>query len=71
MGSINIESDPPGAVVLIDGGKFGGVTPARIEVPVGVHQITIRKEGHNQLESSVEVLGGKETPFQAALTPIQ
>lgn len=71
MGSINIESDPPGAVVLIDGGKFGGVTPARIEVPVGVHQITIRKDGHNQLESSVEVLGGKETPFQAALTPIQ
>lgn len=71
MGSINIESDPPGAVVLIDGGKFGGVTPARIEVPVGVHQITIRKEGHNPLESSVEVQGGKETPFQATLTPIQ
>lgn len=71
MGWINIESDPPGAVVLIDGGRFGGVTPAKIEVPVGVHQIVIRKEGHNQLESSVEVVHDHETPFQAVLTPIQ
>ena len=71
QGWVAIESDPPGAVVLIDGGRFGGVTPAKIEVPVGVHQIVIRKEGHNQLESSVEVVHGQETPFQAVLTPIQ
>ncbi len=71
MGWVAIESDPPGAVVLIDGGRFGGVTPAKIEVPVGVHQIVIRKEGHNQLESSVEVVHDQETPFQAVLTPIQ
>lgn len=71
MGWIAIDSDPPGAVVLIDNGRFGGVTPAKIEVPVGVHQIVIRKEGHNQLESSVEVVHDHETPFQAVLTPLQ
>lgn len=71
LGWVAIESEPAGAVVLIDGGKFGGVTPAKIEVPVGVHQIVIRKEGHNPLESSVEVVNGKETPFQATLTPLQ
>ena len=71
MGFVRIETDPPGAVVLIDGGRFGGVSPAQIELPQGVHRVVIRKEGHHELEANVEVAKGKEIPFQVTLTPAQ
>jgi eukaryotic-like serine/threonine-protein kinase len=71
QGTVSIVSDPPGAVVLINGGEFGGVTPAKLELPPGVHQILIQKDGHNQLESSVEVVANTDVPFQAMLTPIE
>lgn len=70
-GFIRVETDPPGAVVLIDGGKFGGVSPTQIELPVGVHRFVVRKEGHHELEANVEVVKDKEVPFQIALTPLQ
>jgi hypothetical protein len=70
-GTVMIESDPPGAVVLVDNDRFMGVTPTRLDLPVGMHQISLKKDGHNTLDSSVEVTAGKAIPFQAVLIPLE
>jgi hypothetical protein len=54
-------------VVTIDGGKFGGVTPLRLDVSAGAHQIVVRKEGFHDLEATVEVPKGAVIPFQVDL----
>ncbi|MEW5788360.1 MAG: serine/threonine-protein kinase [Pseudomonadota bacterium] len=70
-GFIRVETEPTGAVVLIDGGRFGGVSPSVMELPVGVHRLVVRKDGHHDLEANVEVVKDKEVPFQITLTPLQ
>ncbi len=66
-GWILIQSNPPGAVVLVDGGRYGGVAPARLEVPAGVHQIVLRKDGSHDVEASAGVPQGALIPFDAEL----
>ena len=70
-GAIVIESAPPGAVVIVDNDRFMGVTPTRLNLPAGTHQISLKKDGHNALDSTVEVTSGKAIPFQAVLTPLE
>ena len=70
-GSIMLESDPPGAVITIDNDRFMGVTPARLDLPPGMHQISLKKDRHHTLDSSVEITAGKTVPFQAVLTPLE
>lgn len=68
VGWVMIESNPAGAVVLVDGGRYGGVTPMRLELAIGLHQVVVRKEGFHDLEASVEVPQGAQIPFQVELT---
>ncbi|MBI5329589.1 MAG: protein kinase [Betaproteobacteria bacterium] len=70
-GWILINSTPPGAVVLVDGGRYGGVAPVRLEVPAGAHQIVLRKDGFHEIEASVEVPRGALIPFDAELVSSQ
>ena len=42
-GEVLIETDPPGATVLLDGLELAGVTPLRAEVRLGEHFITVRR----------------------------
>lgn len=70
-GTVMIESDPPGAVVIVDNGQFMGVTPIRLDLPPGTHQISLKKDGHNALESTVEVVSNQTIPFQAVLIPME
>lgn len=70
-GVVRVDTDPSGAVVIIDDGRFGGVSPARLELPVGTYRIQLKKEGYHDLEASVEVARGGDVPFQVSLTPLQ
>lgn len=70
-GVVQVSSDPPGAVVIVDEGRFGGVSPASIALPPGIHRLQIRKEGYHDLEASVEVVAGGRIPFEVNLAPVQ
>jgi serine/threonine-protein kinase len=70
-GVVQVRSDPPGAVVIVDEGSFGGVSPASIALPPGIHNLQIRKEGYHDLEASVEVVAGGSIPFEVNLVPVQ
>ena len=69
-GSVNVESNPAGAEVRIDGGPVLAMTPAhRLAMRIGSHAITLRKPGFEALHDRIEVraLGTNYASF--VLTP--
>jgi hypothetical protein len=65
---ILISTDPPGATVYIDGVEVG-VSGREIEVPVGRHQIVLRKIGYQEWEGVVEVGPDVNPPLEVELSP--
>lgn len=61
FGSLIVTSQPSQATVLVDG-KEMGVTPLQLaKLPVGNHQISIRRDGYQAAEKTVEVKENAET----------
>jgi hypothetical protein len=52
-----LTSIPPGARISLDGRDSEQVTPARVQVPSGIHKVTVEKDG-KQAEQQVEVTAG-------------
>ena len=67
-GYMDIVSEPGGAIVLLNGNQFRGVTPVRIEVPPGHYPLVIRKAGYHDIDLSVEVESAVEIPLHVSLT---
>ncbi|HEX5033996.1 MAG TPA: FHA domain-containing protein, partial [bacterium] len=57
-----INTNPPGAEVLVDGKKMGD-TPFAGQLPTGRHKLTIRKEGFNDFEKELTI--ELNTPYTA------
>ena len=58
-GAIRVQSDPPGAEVLIDGevrGTTAEDAPLRIELEAGSHEIRFRKEGYLELVPGLDTI---------------
>jgi eukaryotic-like serine/threonine-protein kinase len=53
-----VDTIPVGAEILIDGNPTGRVTPSRVEVPIGLHSITLRLDGFKEVRRKVEVSDG-------------
>lgn len=69
LGSLTVESVPPGAAVYLDD-KAVGVTPLTLnEIPAGAHSVRISGEGFQDSISSVEVTGGATAIVSEALIP--
>jgi serine/threonine protein kinase len=69
----SIDSEPPGASVLVDGNKVAE-TPARlIDLRPGEHQVRLEREGHAPWDSVLHVSTGTVLPLQTVslqvLTP--
>jgi serine/threonine protein kinase len=66
-----VDSEPPGASVIVDGTKLGE-TPARlIDLPQGEHQLRLEREGHVPWESVLHVSVGTVLPLQTvSLQPL-
>ena len=67
-GALQIESDPPGAEVYIDGRK-SGVTPvtlARIEN--GDHTVKVVRSGYDTWTNQVSIAAGRQSTIQARLS---
>jgi PEGA domain len=55
--SLSIDSTPPGAEIDVDE-NFVGSTPSTVPVPVGSHEITVRKKGFTSWTRKMNVTGG-------------
>ncbi len=57
-GMVRVNSDPPGAAILVDGQPRNETTPATLNLTAGKHTITVRKEGLRDSEQELEVKDG-------------
>ena len=67
IGTINVSSTPIAADLYVDG-KLVDQTPAMVDLLVGKHKITIRKEGYADHEQTITVEEGKVTDVTATLS---
>src|SRR5467141_4953275 len=53
-----VNSTPKGAEIIVDGTSTGQLTPARVQVPAGLHTVTLRLNGFLQAKRTVQVSEG-------------
>ncbi|HNK45143.1 MAG TPA: protein kinase [Pseudomonadota bacterium] len=68
-GGFTLVTDPPGAMVFLDGASLGQVTPMRVgSVPVGTHSLELRL-GARVLVQTITVEAGKSLDLKFPLPP--
>ena len=70
-GFVVIESVPTGAMISLDGGNTGQVTPSELPLRAGPHTIALSAPGHQPMEQQVEVTIGTRQRLTLTLTPLQ
>jgi len=53
-----VNSTPKGAEIIVDGNSTGQFTPARVQVPTGVHTVTLRLSGFQQAKRAIQASEG-------------
>jgi len=53
-----VDSNPPGADISVDGIPTGKQTPARVEITAGIHTIVLKKDGFQLSRRAVELSEG-------------
>jgi PEGA domain/Protein kinase domain len=53
-----VETMPKGAEILVDEAPTGKITPSRVELPIGMHTVTLRLAGFREVRRAVEVSDG-------------
>lgn len=66
-GNLRIETDPPGALVSVDGQERGRTPVAVTGLAIGQHQVSLNMEGHLPVTRTVEVLDQQTTTVQETL----
>jgi serine/threonine protein kinase len=64
-----VESDPKGAEIFIDGVSSGQLTPARVQIPSGSHTIILKLNGYQQVRRLVQTSEGGTVPLSESLKP--
>lgn len=67
MGSVMIETDPPGASIALNGTSRSETTPANIKLPVGQYKVTLTKEGFAPFDYEVTVRADALSKSKATL----
>ena len=65
-GKLQLESDPPGADIAVDG-SFVGNTPSDVQVAEGEHTVLVKKAGFKDWERKLRVSGGSSVHLNAEL----
>lgn len=65
-----INSDPPGAAISVDGAGTGKLTPAQLSLPPGDHSIVLKKEGFSDLTTNVHLAGDQTYHYSNTLQPV-
>jgi hypothetical protein len=63
---LQLESDPPGADIEVDG-SFVGNTPSDVQVSEGDHTVTVKKTGFKAWERKLKVTAGSSVHLSAEL----
>jgi serine/threonine-protein kinase len=53
-----VETSPKGAEIFVDGTTTGQTTPARVQVPAGLHTVTLRLAGYLQVRRTIQASEG-------------
>jgi hypothetical protein len=62
-----VNSVPQGAEIIVDGTSTGKFTPARVQVPSGVHTITLQLNGFQPAKRTFQASEGGTVPIDEAL----
>jgi eukaryotic-like serine/threonine-protein kinase len=62
-----VNSIPRGAEIIVDGASTGQFTPARVQIPTGVHTVTLRLNGYQQAKRTFQASEGGTVPIDEAL----
>ena len=65
-----VDSNPKGAEIFVDGTSTGEVTPARVQMPAGLHTVTVKMNGYQPMQRTVQASEGGTVSLQdLALKP--
>jgi len=62
-----VDSNPPGADISVDGIPTGKQTPARVEITAGIHTIVLRKDGFQMARRPVQLTEGGTVSVSEAM----
>jgi len=62
-----VGSDPAGAEVFVDGNSTGRFTPARVEIPAGMHTVTLKLDGFQVAKRRVSASEGGTVTINESL----
>ena len=62
-----VNSIPQGAEIILDGVSTGQLTPSRVQIPTGVHTVTLRLSGYQQAKRTFQASEGGTVPIDEAL----
>jgi serine/threonine-protein kinase len=62
-----VNSVPKSAEIILDGVSTGQFTPARIQIPTGMHTVTLRLNGFQQAKRTFQASEGGTVPIDEAL----
>jgi hypothetical protein len=68
VGWVWVRSSPPAARILVDGSETGMRTPARLELPVGEHEIGLVRRGFGTAQRKVSVTEGQTMQITETLS---
>ena len=66
---VELQSDPPGAAILVDEKPTNKFTPARLAIPQGEHKIRLRMEGFKDENTVVTLAEGQTLSLSPKLAP--
>ena len=66
-GTVQVGSEPQGAVVLLDDGRYVGITPTDVSLAPGEYRLVVKKDGYYESEASIEVESEAEIPIHLIL----
>ena len=62
-----VTSNPAGAEIIVDGNSTGQFTPARVQIPSGIHTVTLKLEGYQPAKRTVQSSEGGTVPINETL----
>jgi serine/threonine protein kinase/TPR repeat protein len=71
LAELSVQSDPPGAAILLDGKPPPGPTKTFTHVPFGTHRLTATLENYEPITQDIEVRSGMAPNIPLKLKPIQ
>lgn len=68
MGSLELTSNPTGAVITINGRQYGQTPKTLTDFEVGTYTVYFSKEGYQNLSQTIEVKDGKKETLAVTMT---